>query len=63
MINEVENYKNKFGEQDIHRPENWGGFRLIPTYFEYWQGASSRLHDRISYELENGIWIKNRLAP
>lgn len=63
LINEVENYKNKFGEQDIQRPENWGGFRLIPNYFEYWQGASSRLHDRISYEPENGFWIKNRLAP
>lgn len=60
---EVENYKKKFNVQDIQRPENWGGFRLIPTYFEYWQGASSRLHDRISYELENGIWVKNRLAP
>jgi pyridoxamine 5'-phosphate oxidase len=59
----MEEYKGKFGTDEIHRPENWGGFRLIPTHFEFWQGASSRLHDRICYDLENNDWNKYRKAP
>lgn len=45
------------------RPAHWGGFRLIPEYFEFWQGRSARLHDRIVYKLENGTWVQDRLAP
>lgn len=51
------------GEQP-RRPENWGGFRLIPDYFEFWQGRPSRLHDRIVYRLtQDGNWKKSRLQP
>jgi pyridoxamine 5'-phosphate oxidase len=50
-------------ESEITRPENWGGFRLIPDYFEFWQGRESRLHDRIAYSLKNQIWNKSRLYP
>ena len=64
---EIENYvqqiKNKFKGKEVTRPKNWGGLRLVPTYFEFWQGASSRLHDRIVYELVGGVWRKKRLAP
>ena len=64
---EIENYvqqiKNKFKGKKVTRPKNWGGLRLVPTYFEFWQGASSRLHDRIVYELVGGVWRKKRLAP
>ena len=64
---EIENYvqqiKNKFKGKEVTRPKNWGGLRLVPTYFEFWQGASSRLHDRIVYELVEGVWRKKRLAP
>lgn len=52
--------KNK----DVERPEQWGGYRIKPHYYEFWQGRPSRLHDRIAFELEfNGLWTKKRLAP
>lgn len=63
LINRVERFKSDFEGKEVTRPKNWGGLRLVPTYFEFWQGASSRLHDRIVYELKNGVWQKKRLAP
>ncbi len=46
------------------RPPHWGGYRLIPDYWEFWQGRASRLHDRITYRLQpDGSWRKARLAP
>ena len=46
------------------RPPHWGGYRLKPDRFEFWQGRASRLHDRIRYRLdESGRWIRDRLAP
>ncbi len=45
------------------RPPHWGGYRLVPDYWEFWQGRASRLHDRIAYRLDDGSWRKMRLAP
>jgi len=45
------------------RPPHWGGYRLIPDTWEFWQGRKSRLHDRLRYRLENGAWARERLAP
>lgn len=46
------------------RPPHWGGFRLVPERWEFWQGRKSRLHDRLRYRLEdNGSWVRERLAP
>lgn len=46
------------------RPPHWGGFRLVPERWEFWQGRKSRLHDRLRYRLEdNGGWVRERLAP
>lgn len=46
------------------RPEHWGGYRLVPDYWEFWQGRSSRLHDRIAYRLQDdSSWLRHRLAP
>jgi pyridoxamine 5'-phosphate oxidase len=45
------------------RPPHWGGFRLVPDRWEFWQGRKSRLHDRLNYRLENGTWLRERLAP
>jgi pyridoxamine 5'-phosphate oxidase len=44
-------------------PPNWGGYILVPDYFEFWQGRESRLHDRMMYQLEDSIWHLARLAP
>ncbi|MCG7656035.1 pyridoxamine 5'-phosphate oxidase [Wielerella bovis] len=47
----------------VPRPPHWGGYLVVPERVEFWQGRPSRLHDRISYYLENNIWKKERLAP
>ncbi len=45
------------------RPPHWGGYRLKPDQWQFWQGRKSRLHDRLRYRLENGAWVRERLAP
>lgn len=45
------------------RPPHWGGFRLVPDGWEFWQGRKSRLHDRLHYRLQAGEWQRERLAP
>jgi len=45
------------------RPEHWGGYRLTPDTWEFWQGRRSRLHDRIRYRRDADRWLKERLAP
>ena len=62
LVARAAEYGIRFG---LHppRPSHWGGFRLRPDYWEFWQGRASRLHDRIAYRLENGAWHKARLAP
>jgi pyridoxamine 5'-phosphate oxidase len=45
------------------RPPHWGGYRLVPDRWEFWQGRRSRLHDRLRYNLEAARWVRQRLAP
>lgn len=45
------------------RPPHWGGYRLVPDRWEFWQGRKSRLHDRLSYRMVDGQWLRERLAP
>ena len=45
------------------RPPHWGGYRLEPDRWEFWQGRKSRLHDRLRYRPEGGAWVRERLAP
>ncbi len=45
------------------RPPHWGGYRLVPDCWEFWQGRRSRLHDRLRYRQQDGAWIRERLAP
>ncbi len=56
-------YQNEFDGGLVPRPEHWGGYKVIPHYFEFWQGRKNRLHDRICYSKKNGLWSKSRLAP
>ena len=60
----LESIEAKWESGPIPRPEFWGGFRLVPTLLEFWQGRPSRLHDRIQYVRdEQGEWQMDRLAP
>ena len=45
------------------RPPHWGGYRLVPDRWEFWQGRKSRLHDRLQYRLQGEAWTRERLAP
>jgi pyridoxamine 5'-phosphate oxidase len=48
----------------VPRPQWWGGYRVVPDEFEFWQGRASRLHDRLQYRRQpDGAWIRERLAP
>lgn len=56
----------KYGAQFLltpPRPPHWGGYRLKPQQWEFWQGRKSRLHDRLHYRQEGGTWVRERLAP
>ncbi|HSZ25664.1 MAG TPA: pyridoxamine 5'-phosphate oxidase [Cytophagaceae bacterium] len=50
-------------EKEIIRPENWGGYKLIPDYIEFWQGRKNRLHDRLVFTWKENSWTLERLAP
>ena len=63
LIREVETLKKTYINLEIPLPENWGGFILNPTKFEYWQGQPSRLHDRIIYEKTTEEWKKFQVFP
>jgi pyridoxamine 5'-phosphate oxidase len=53
----------RFQKEPMIRPAHWGGYRLIPSSVEFWQGRPSRLHDRICYKIGNDGWSMDRLAP
>lgn len=56
-------FEEKFKDFDVPRPDFWGGFIVQPSLFEFWQGRSSRLHDRILYEKQDDKWALSRLSP
>ena len=54
--------QKKYGDQPP-RPPHWGGYRLAPEYFEFWQGRPSRLHDRLTYQRSGTSWALERISP
>lgn len=60
----LEEMKRKFGDGEIPLPDFWGGYRLQPRRYEFWQGRPNRLHDRFEYQRkEDGGWSIHRLSP
>lgn len=60
----LQEFQSQYANQEIPRPPHWGGLRVIPTEIEFWQGRSSRLHDRLLYTpLDDGGWKIERLSP
>jgi pyridoxamine 5'-phosphate oxidase len=60
MLDEV---RARFPDGDVPRPDHWGGYRLVPDAYEFWQGREARFHDRFRYTAERGDWVIERLAP
>jgi pyridoxamine 5'-phosphate oxidase len=56
-------FEEKFRNKTVPRPDDWGGYRIIPDYFEFWQGRSGRLNDRLIFRLEKEKWTQHWLAP
>jgi pyridoxamine 5'-phosphate oxidase len=60
----LEEMKRKFSEGQVPIPSGWGGFRIVPQRFEFWQGRANRLHDRLEYTRQDGnLWSIRRLSP
>jgi pyridoxamine 5'-phosphate oxidase len=59
----VADLKNRYASREIPLPPFWGGFRVKPQVYEFWQGRENRLHDRIRYTLQGGVWVIERLSP
>lgn len=55
--------QTRFKDKEVPCPPHWGGYRLHPDYFEFWQGRSNRLHDRFAFTLTAQQWKKKRLSP
>ena len=60
---QFERMKAKFGRGEIPLPDFWGGYRIVPYRYEFWQGGGKRLHDRFEYLKEGSAWQIERLAP
>jgi pyridoxamine 5'-phosphate oxidase len=59
----VEELEAKYDGRDVPRPDTWGGFRVVPESIEFWQGRSSRLHDRLKFTRAGASWTMERLQP
>jgi pyridoxamine 5'-phosphate oxidase len=59
----VEELAREHEGSDVRRPEHWGGYRLVPEAYEFWQHRDDRTHDRLRYRRANGDWVVERLSP
>lgn len=60
---EFQRIESEFADGRVSPPESWGGYLVVPSMFEFWQGRPSRLHDRIRYRKDQDEWIIERLGP
>lgn len=63
LMDKFKQLKDKFSGKDVPMPKMWGGYRIVPEAFEFWQGGEHRIHDRIQFRLESEDWIIERLMP
>jgi len=64
LLMKIEEIKNRFKDGEIPLPSFWGGFRVVPTTIEFWQGGPARIHDRFLYTRQaDNSWIIDRLSP
>ena len=63
LTNKLNSFDEQYKDKDIPRPNHWGGFIVIPSSIEFWQGHDGRLHDRLKFEKENNNWVLKRLSP
>ena len=64
LDNQFKAIEMKFAGQVVPRPQNWGGYRVIPELLEFWQEGENRLHDRLRYRQDkDGRWVIDRLSP
>jgi pyridoxamine 5'-phosphate oxidase len=62
LTERVETLRQHLGSE-LTRPPHWGGYRLVPSLYEFWQHRDDRLHDRLQYRREGGHWVRERLSP
>ena len=63
LENRYDYYNREYSGQSVDKPPHWGGFRLLPEWFEFWQEGEFRLHDRLTYTKRKENWLIERLAP
>ena len=63
LTTKLNSFDEQFKDTDIPRPDHWGGFIVIPSSIEFWQGHDGRLHDRLKFKKENDNWVMKRLSP
>jgi pyridoxamine 5'-phosphate oxidase len=59
----LQHFDQRFEGEDVPRPHSWGGYLIVPSRFEFWQGRTDRMHDRIAYVRDGRAWRKQRLQP
>lgn len=63
LLQRFDHYVDKFAGREVELPPHWGGYRLVPNWFEFWTAGRHRLNERVSYRLSGGKWIREILAP
>jgi len=59
----IEQLAAEQAETEVPRPDHWGGYRLVPDTYEFWQHRDDRAHDRLRYRLTDRVWVRERLSP